>query len=66
MSKIDQYRNQIICGDCLEIMKELPDNSDAKQTMFFLPENGAMASGNKGKATLSSKKISEYQIEDIL
>ena len=27
MSKIDQYRNQIICGDCLEIMKELPDNS---------------------------------------
>ena len=39
---------------------------DAKQTMFFLPENGAMASGNKGKATLSSKKISEYQIEDIL
>ena len=25
--QIDQYRNRIICGDCLEIMKELPDNS---------------------------------------
>ena len=25
MNNIDQYRNRIICGDCLEIMKELPD-----------------------------------------
>lgn len=24
---MDKYLNQIICGDCLEVMKEMPDNS---------------------------------------
>ena len=27
MSNIDHFLNQIICGDCLEVMKELPDKS---------------------------------------
>lgn len=24
---IDKFANKIICGDCLEVMKEIPDNS---------------------------------------
>jgi len=41
---------------------------DAKQTMFFLPENGFIAGNGKGggKTRLSLKKISDYKIEDIL
>lgn len=27
MSNLDRYLNKIICGDCLELMKELPDES---------------------------------------
>jgi site-specific DNA-methyltransferase (adenine-specific) len=27
VAKIDKYINTIICGDCLEVMKEFPDNS---------------------------------------
>lgn len=40
--------------------------SEAKQTMFFLPENGFMAIGKKGKANLSAQKISEYKLEKCL
>ena len=41
---------------------------DAKQTMFFLPENGFIAVNGmgSGRTRLSAKKISEYKIEDIL
>ena len=27
MYNIDEIKNQIICGDCLEVMKLIPDNS---------------------------------------
>ena len=27
MSKIDKYTNQIIQGDCLELFKDIPDDS---------------------------------------
>lgn len=41
---------------------------NTKQTMFFLPENGYIAhsSGNGAKTRLSSRKLSEYKIEDTL
>jgi len=38
-------------------------NSEVKQTMFFLPENGIVLTAKK---TLSAKKISEYTIESAL
>lgn len=38
----------------------------AKQTMFFLPENGIFATGKKGKANISSRKISEYELKECL
>ncbi len=37
-----------------------------KTVMFFLPENGFIATGKKGKASLSAKKISEYRLEKCL
>ena len=40
--------------------------NEVKQTMFFLPENGFIAIGKKGKANLSAKKISEYNINECL
>ena len=40
--------------------------NEAKQTMFFLPENGFIATGKKGKANLSAKKISEYGLDKCL
>jgi hypothetical protein len=42
--------------------------SEAKQTMFFLPENGFIASNGKGggKTVLSAKKLSDYKIEEVL
>jgi site-specific DNA-methyltransferase (adenine-specific) len=27
MKSIEDFKNKIICGDCLEVMKEMPDNS---------------------------------------
>jgi len=27
MKMIEPYLNRIICGDCLEVMREMPDNS---------------------------------------
>ena len=41
---------------------------DAKQTMFFLPQNGYIAesSGNGARTTLSSKKLSNYKLKDCL
>ena len=39
---------------------------DVRQTMFFLPENGVMATGKKGIHTLSARKLSTYKIEDVL
>ena len=43
-------------------------SNEAKQTMFFLPENGFVAVNGKGrgKTRLSAKKISDYKIENIL
>ena len=38
------------------------DAKDAKQTMFFLPENGEVLLDNSGKPKSSCKKISEYKL----
>ena len=27
MKEIDKFKNRILCGDCLDIMAEIPDNS---------------------------------------
>ena len=40
--------------------------NEAKQTMFFLPENGFIAIGKHGTANLSARKISEYKIEEAI
>jgi len=27
MKTIENFKNKVICGDCLEVMKEIPDKS---------------------------------------
>lgn len=55
MSKIDEYRNQIIVGDSLELLRTLPDES---VPMFFFspPYNMGISSGGgvKGRGESSS------------
>jgi len=40
--------------------------SEAKQTMFFLPEDGIVAKKKHGGITVKCKKLSDYKLENIL
>jgi len=55
MKKIEEYLNKIICGDCLTVMKEMPDNS-VDLVVTSPPYNLKNSTGNGMKACTTSGK----------
>jgi DNA modification methylase len=54
---IDKYLNKITCGDCYELIKELPDHSiDAIYTDIpYLYDSGGASSTSELDARISKK-----------
>jgi len=71
MNYPDDYINKIICGDCLEVMKEMPDNCvDLVLTdpPYFLPIQSYVGTRKNGypKRTLADTSILSGYFERIL
>jgi len=63
MKKIEEYLNKIICGDCLTVMKEMPDSS-VDLVVTSPPYNLKNSTGNGMKACTTSGKWANAALQN--
>jgi len=63
MKRIEEYLNKIICGDCLTVMKEMPDNS-VDLVVTSPPYNLKNSTGNGMKACTTSGKWANAALQN--
>lgn len=63
MSKIDEYRNQIITGDALELLRTLPDES---VPMFFFSPPYNLGLQPNGKQSTKDTRRSKWKANDLV
>ncbi len=63
MKLIEDYFNQIVCGDCLEVMRELPSNS-IDLVVTSPPYNLKNSTGNGMKAGTKSGRWANNPLQN--